>query len=238
MNIFEAIVERKSIRRFLDKDVDNNLIGILLYMATQAPSAGNMQDWKFIVVKDPKLKKLLADAALGQKHVEQAPVVIVVCGDLEKASLRYGERGEVLYVIQDTAAAIQNILLSATALGLAACWIGAFDEEQVKTDLQLPDKFRPLAMLPLGYADEKPEKTERVPYENLSWQNNYGAGYELIMASRTSKERDFLIAPLGQYLEGYFKKWIKKMRESREVREKERGKKKADLQEILEKLTK
>ena len=118
MNIFQAITMRRSIRKFSDKAIDEKLIGLMLHMATYAPSAGNMQEWEFVVVDDKKIKERLANAALKQKQVVDAPIDIIVCANLDRLSLKVGKRGEVLYAIQGTAAAITNMLLAATALGL------------------------------------------------------------------------------------------------------------------------
>ncbi|MCK4483131.1 nitroreductase family protein, partial [Candidatus Bathyarchaeota archaeon] len=104
----------------------------LVDSARWAPSAGNTQPWRFIIVRKPEIKRKLAAAALGQSFVEEAPVVIVVCADEDRSSMGYGVRGKTLYCIQDTAAAIQNIHLAAYSLGLGTCWIGAFREEEAR----------------------------------------------------------------------------------------------------------
>lgn len=179
MNVFQCIFKRRSVRRFEKKEVDDKLVGLILYSATHAPSAGNTQEWEFIVVKDKDQKKKLAIAALHQNFIAEAPVVIVVCADLEKISLRYGKRGETLYFAQDTAAAVQNILLSAHALGLGSCWVGSFDENHVKNILGLPENLRPLAILPIGYPAEEPEMPKRIPFENLTHLDFYGKKYEI-----------------------------------------------------------
>jgi nitroreductase len=111
--------------------------------------------------------------------IKEAPVVIVVCSDLDRIKLRYGERGEKLYSIQDTAASIMIILLAAQALGLGTCWVGAFDEERIKEILELPRNLRPLAIIPVGYPKERIEKSERIPFENLTWLNKYGKKYRV-----------------------------------------------------------
>jgi len=90
-------------------------------------------------------------AAYGQKFIAEAPVAIVISSDLDKITSVYGQRGRELYSIQDTAAAAQNMLLAITDLGLASCWVGAFDEEQVSGVLNLPSNIRPLVILPVGY---------------------------------------------------------------------------------------
>lgn len=179
-------------------------------MATMAPSAGNTQEWNFIVVKDEEIKKKLAKAALDQDFIAEAPVVIVVCADLEKISLRYGKRGELLYSIQDTALAIQNILLSAHALGLGSCFVGAFDEERVKSILELPDNLRPLAILPIGYPAEQPEKPRRINFENLTWLNKYGRKLDLALAVQPGQVKVDFPKPIGNIIEDIIKKKVKK----------------------------
>jgi nitroreductase len=198
MDVFEAIAKRRSIRKYQDKDVDDKLIGVLLWAAAQAPSAGNLQDWRFIVVRDKKTKELLYDAALKQEHVKRAPVLIVVCSDLEVLSLRYGKRGELVYALEDCAAAIENMLLAATALGLGACWIGAFDEEDVKNILRLPDFVRPIAIITIGYPAEEPEKKE-VDYSRFAFLEYYGRKFEFefktlheVMIEKIERIREFI----------------------------------------------
>lgn len=212
MNIFKTIIERRSIRKFEKKEVDDKLIGVILYMATMAPSAGNTQEWNFIVVKDGEIKKKLAKAALDQDFIAEAPVVIVVCADLEKISLRYGKRGELLYSVQDTSLAIQNILLSAHALGLGSCFVGSFDEERVKSILELSDNLRPLAILPIGYPAEQPEKPKRINFENLTWLNKYGRKLELALAIQPGQVKVDFPKPIGNIMEDKIKK-VKKKRE-------------------------
>jgi nitroreductase len=197
MNVFQCIFKRRSIRRFKKEEVNDKLIGLMLYAATHAPSAGNTQEWEFIVVRDEKQKNKLAVAALHQNFIAEAPIVIVVCADLEKIGLKYGKRGEFLYFAQDTATAVQNILLSAHALGLGSCWVGAFDEEHVKEILKLPENLRPVAILPVGYPAEEPEMPERIPFENLTSLDFYGKKYEVEFK------------PILDYLERFLKKLSK-----------------------------
>jgi nitroreductase len=181
MNFFDVVFNRSSVRKFQKKNVDERLVGLILYCATRAPSAGNAQDWEFVVVKDEKIKERLAVAALHQMFIKEAPLAIVVCSDLEKIRLKYGERGEKLYAIQDTAAATMIILLAAKALGLGSCWVGAFDEEKVKEILNLPPNIRPVAIVPIGYPAYEGYRTERIFFENLTWLNQYGKKYEVEM---------------------------------------------------------
>jgi nitroreductase len=214
MNIFEAMTTRRSVRKFQKADIDDKMIGVMLYMATQAPSAGNTQEWKFIVVRDKKQKEKLAKAALNQSFVKDAPVVIVVFADLNKISMRFGARGENFYAFLDTGAAIQNVLLSATALGLASCWVSSFDDEIVKTVLEVPETYRPIAIIPVGYAAEAPEAPKRTHFESYTWSEKYGHKYELTVATQPGREQERLIGPLGNCLEEEFEKLREKWAQS------------------------
>jgi nitroreductase len=161
LDVFKAIKTRRSTRAFTDKRVTDREVKKLIEAARWAPSAGNIQPWEFIIVRDPKVKHGLCEAALNQTFIEEAPVVIVVCADPTRSSKRYGSRGINLYCLQDTAAATQNILLTAHAMGLAACWVGAFNEEAAKRVLSVPDELRPIAIVPVGHPAEKPRARPR-----------------------------------------------------------------------------
>jgi len=174
LDIFEAIRKRRSIRAFTHEDVSKEEVEKLLDAARYAPSAGNIQPWEFIVIRDSRIKRKLAMAALDQAFIEEAPVVIVVCANEMRSSQGYGSRGATLYCLQDTAAAIQNMLLTACTLGLGACWVGAFHEENVRETMSIPGGVRPIAIIPVGHPAEKPETrfkralSEIVHYETYS----------------------------------------------------------------------
>jgi nitroreductase len=156
VDVFEAVKRRRSIRAFKSKNVSAKIVEKLLDAARWAPSAGNIQPWEFIVVRKPEIKRALAEAALDQTFIEEASVVIVVCANKNRSSRGYGIRGKTLYCIQDTAAAIQNIHLVAYSLGLGTCWVGAFTEEKAREILKIPNKIRPVAIIPVGYPAETP----------------------------------------------------------------------------------
>jgi nitroreductase len=166
MDLLEA---RRSIRRFKrGKIIPARAEKLLLEAARLAPSAGNQQTWHFFVIKDDTLKGIAARAAYGQGFIRQAALVIVVGVDKDRASSGYGRRGLDLYSLQDTAAAIQNMLLAATVLGLAACWVGAFDERELVLGLDLDSRrYRPVAVIPVGYADEAPSVRGRLPLDKV-----------------------------------------------------------------------
>lgn len=165
----EALLRaRRSVRAFTSEEVPRELLARVLAAGVEAPSAGNVQPWRFLVVRRPTARRLLAQAAWDQGFVAQAPAVIAVCADLERAGEAYGARGRELYCLQDGAAAAQNMLLMATALGLAACWVGAFDEAQVRAALQLDAQVRPLALLPVGWPAEHPARPPRHPLDAVT----------------------------------------------------------------------
>lgn len=167
MELSEVIKKRRSIRKFdSTRDVTDDQIKTILEAAILAPSSGNTQCGRYIVVRDKGLKERLSTEAGHQPFIREVPVVIIVCADLE-ASAAYGERGINTYSLQDTAAAIQNMLLMTTDIGLASCWVGAFDEDGAKRVLNLPKNLRPVAMLPIGYTTKSPRMPERRPIEEV-----------------------------------------------------------------------
>lgn len=166
-NIVEVIKKRRSVRAFKGDPVPEKVLAQILDAARWAPSAGNLQPWEFYVVRNQDTKKGLAKAALGQMFLAEAPVVIVVCAVPARSGRRYRERGEKLYCLQDTAAAVQNILLAAAGFGLGSCWVGAFDEEGARRVLGLGPDLRPVAMVPLGYPAEAPSAPGRRSLEEI-----------------------------------------------------------------------
>jgi nitroreductase len=173
LDLFEAIESRRSVRAYRDADVSEDYVKRLIDAARKAPSAGNIQPWEFVVVRNPNIKSVLASAALNQTFIEEAPVVIVVCADMERSWRGYGRRGAELYCIQDTAAAIENLLLAACALGLGACWVGAFHEDGVREALRLPEGVRPVAIIPVGRPAERPSPRYKRPLEEIIHYETY-----------------------------------------------------------------
>ncbi|RLI15860.1 nitroreductase family protein [Candidatus Bathyarchaeota archaeon] len=167
MDVLEAIKGRRSIRAFKSQAVSTEIVEKLIDAARWAPSAGNIQPWEFIIVRNPEIKRNLAKAALNQSFIEEAPVVIVVCADEIRSSQGYGVRGKTLYCIQDAAAATQNIHLVAYSLGLGTCWVGAFNEEEARKILEIPEGVRPVAIIPVGYPAEKPPARNRRPLNQI-----------------------------------------------------------------------
>lgn len=173
MEVSEAIVGRRSVRRFKPDPVKEEDLNKILDAARWAPSAGNMQPLELVIVKDQELKDRLAEAALGQWFVAEAPVTIVACANAPRTARRYGERGTKMYIYQDIAAATQNIHLMAYSLGYSTCWVGAFNEDMVADVINAPEDVRPLAVIPIGRPAESPEPPPRLPLEKITHQNKF-----------------------------------------------------------------
>src|SRR5690606_9860856 len=124
MDVFEAIKNRRSIRKYKSTEIEDEKIDKILEAARIAPSAANRQEWKFILVKDQEKRAELADAAQGQKFVEQAPVTIVACSTESERIMLCGQHA---YTV-DLSIAISFMILEATELDLSTCWLGAFNE--------------------------------------------------------------------------------------------------------------
>lgn len=154
-DVIEAIKERRTVRRFKPDPIPEATIGRLIEAARCAPSAGNLQPWRFIVVLNPNTRRALAQAAAGQEFVAEAPVCLVVAAEPQRSAAEYGRRGAELYCLQDTAAAVENLLLAAVGYGIGAAWVGAFDEQAVREAVGLPPDQRPVAMVALGYPAEE-----------------------------------------------------------------------------------
>jgi len=170
MDFFEVVENRHSIRRFhRHEEIPEEDLNKILETAIKAPSAGNRQSWDFIVIKNQEIKKQLVQAALGQSFIAQAPVVVIVCANQERSAMVYGHRGRELYCIQDTAAAIQTMLLTITALGYGACWIGAFNESAVREIMKIPNEkgIKPVAIVPIGVPIKIPNPTPRISLKEL-----------------------------------------------------------------------
>jgi len=152
---------RASVRDFTPAPLEESEIDAILRSARTAPSAGNREAWDVVVVTDGEVREALAEAALSQPHIKDAPCVLVVCANYIRSMSRYGERG-ILYAIQDATIACTYMMLAAHAGGLKSCWTGAFDEEEVKEILDLPGHLRPVAMLAVGRGRIPAERTGRM----------------------------------------------------------------------------
>ncbi|MCK4600348.1 nitroreductase family protein [Candidatus Bipolaricaulota bacterium] len=147
MNVIDAIKERYAVRNYQTKDVEEDKLKRVLGAARWAPSAYNRQEWRFVIVRDSSTRQKLTKTAHGQEFVGQAPVVIAACAT---DTSRIMPCGQVAYPIE-LAIAIDHMTLKAVEEGLGSCWIGDFEEDEVKKILDIPDQIRVVILLPLGY---------------------------------------------------------------------------------------
>ncbi len=164
MDVYEAIRLRKSVRKYEDRDVDDETLHRLLEAARLAPSANNRQEWRFVVVRDAEMRKKLMEAADNQKFVAKAPVILACCAETDNHVMKCRQQS---YPI-DVAIAIDHITLCAVAEGLGTCWIGAFYEDPVKELLSIPKHIRVVELLTVGYPkDPSPAAKKRLPLEEI-----------------------------------------------------------------------
>jgi len=167
----DAIRTRRSVRKYRPTPVAESTLKEVLNAARLAPSADNAQPWKIVVVRDEQVKLKLAAACNGQKFIAQAPLVLVACGLPDEAFQTVG--GYMSSHVIDVSIAVDHLTLAAHALGLGTCWIAWFKEDKVREILGVPEDVRVIALTPLGYPDETPEKTPRKNLEELVVYERY-----------------------------------------------------------------
>ncbi|NHJ13141.1 MAG: nitroreductase family protein [Candidatus Thorarchaeota archaeon] len=169
----KAIIGRTSVRRYSEEEVSEGDLEDILQTAVSAPSAGNRQPWRIVVVRDVARKKKLVEAAGGQGFIAQAPIALVIIAVPYESAERYGDRGSSLYVYQDTAALTQNILIAAHRLGYGTCWVGAFNEEAARGAVNVPGDMRPVAIIPIGKALGDIIRRQRRPLSEVVVQEKF-----------------------------------------------------------------
>jgi len=167
MELFEAIDHRHSIRAYRPTPVERSKIETIVAAARLAPSAGDLQAYLILIAERSEAKAHLAEAALGQAFIAEAPIVLVFFADTRRSEKRYGERGAGLFCVQDATLAAAYVQLAATAQDLGSCWVGAFDEARVAAILAAPAHLRPIALMPIGYPAEAPARPARRPVSEL-----------------------------------------------------------------------
>jgi len=161
-DFFETVRHRHSVRCYQsDIPVEKEKLHAILETACSAPSAGDLQAYRIIVVSNTAKRQALATAAHDQDFIAEAPVCLIFCAEPERSAQKYGERGRALYAIQDTTIAAAYAQLAVVAAGMASTWVGYFDEAKVRDALKLDNKLTPIAILSLGYPAELPEPTKR-----------------------------------------------------------------------------
>ena len=157
MDVMTAIQTRRSVRSYTDRPIEEEKLQAVLEAARLAPSARNMQEWKFVVVRDPATRQQLAKAAKDQAFVGQAPAVIAACATAPDYVMSCGNPASLI----DLAIAVDHMTLKAVEEGLGTCWIGAFDQNRVKTILGAPENVNIVVLLPIGYPADQPSAKSR-----------------------------------------------------------------------------
>lgn len=168
-DLFETVRHRHSVRKYhADMPVEEEKLHAILEMACAAPTAGDLQSYRIVVVRSPEMRAELCKAAKDQDFLCQAPVSLVFCADTERAAEEYGERGRSLYAVQDATIAASYAQLATVAAGLGTAWVGYFDEAQLGTLLGLGAGEKPVAIICVGYPAELPEPTPRRPLDQIT----------------------------------------------------------------------
>ena len=165
MSLIDFILTRRSIRRYEKKDIPEEVLAQIFEAGRQAPSAVNKQPIHFVIVKDNEKQKELSNG-LFNRFVKDAPVVIVGCADVN--SLLTGK-----WAIVDATIAMQNMVIAAWTLGVGSCWLGDFNEKKVKELLRIPNKWKVVALVTLGYPDEQPKQKKKKPVEEMFSYNTF-----------------------------------------------------------------
>jgi nitroreductase len=173
MDLFDAIRKRRSVRKYKSDPVAQEDLKKILEAGRLAPSGGNRQPWSFVVARKPENKKALAAASNNQAFIAEADIAIVVLSDPSVYPKPSGTSSRIGYK-QDPMIAIDHMTLAATALGYGTCWIGAFDETEVKKIIKAPENFSVIAVLPVGVSNEDPSARPRKPLTEIVCSEEYG----------------------------------------------------------------
>ncbi len=163
-DLVDIILSRRSVRRYQQKEIPKDVLRKILEAGRQAPSAMNRQPWHFIVVTNNEVKRELSRWHFT-KHIKNSPVTIVGCAKTGLLDRKWSIIG--------TSIALQNMVIAAWALGIGSCWIGGFKEGQVKQLLKIPDKWKIVALVTLGYPDETPHLKRKKPIEKVFSINKF-----------------------------------------------------------------
>lgn len=173
MDLIKAITTRRSIRDFKDRRVEKDDLLFLCELGMNAPSAGNLQDYRFIITRDRKKIAGLPALCMDQEWIRHATGVIVICSQPKIQIKWYGEQGSFL-ATQNAAAAAQNILLGAHSLGLGACWVSGFDRDKLGKYFGLTGGAKVEVIIPIGYPSGKPDKKTENAIDVMVYFDTYG----------------------------------------------------------------
>jgi nitroreductase len=164
---FDVLQMRRSVRAFTNQPVDEKLVQRILAAANSAPSAGNVQGYEIVIVRDAATREALVSACFNQKFIAQAPVVLVFYTHAKRSEAKYGKEGGEFFSLQDATIACAYAELAIAALGLATVWIGAINVPALRELIAVPPEWKPVSLLPVGYRAEAPPATSRRPLSDL-----------------------------------------------------------------------
>jgi len=174
MNVKDAILTRRSVRKYKKEPVKVEDLKVILEAARQAPSAGNKQPWEFIVIRDEETKTKMAEIARKQMWIADAGVVVVALSK-DKADPTIYER----WVERDVMTAVEHMVLQSWELGYGTCWIGAFTQPETKELLSIPEAMNVICVLPIGVPDQEPEPRARRDRTEIFHADGYGKPLKL-----------------------------------------------------------
>jgi len=169
MNVLEAIESRRSVRKYKPEAIPDGDLKKILTAAQLAPSAGNKQPWRFVVVRDPETRKKLGEIAREQTWISDAGVIVVALA-MDKKSPEVYER----WAERDAMTAVEHMVLAAWSLGYGTCWVGAFHEDNVKELLGIPENMTVINLLPIGVPDQRPDARPRKLIDEIFHLDRYG----------------------------------------------------------------
>ncbi len=182
METLAAIEQRWGCRKFTEQPIEREVLGTILDAGRLAPSAGNLQDRSFIVIKNQETRSDLAKAAGNQSWMQTAPVHIIVVAEHKKNGKFFGDKGDKFYAIQDTSFAVENMLLAAIDLGLGCSLVVGFNEEKIIELLGIQTPAKPHAIIVIGHAAEAPKPSAKYPLEKFVFFEKYGQKAEMEVA--------------------------------------------------------
>ncbi|MCX7732975.1 MAG: nitroreductase family protein [candidate division WOR-3 bacterium] len=171
MEFYEVIRRRLSVRAYKPDPVPEEVLNRILEAGRLAPSAKNLQPWKFIIIRDEKIRQALVPACRNQQFIAQAPVIICACALLEQAWKGMGGYWSAAEI--DVTIALEHIILAAASEGLGTCWIGAFIEDEVRKVLAIPEGVKPVALTPLGWPAQEPRPRPRKELKEIVCYERY-----------------------------------------------------------------
>jgi nitroreductase len=174
----KLVKERRSIHFFTDEPVKDDEIHYIIEAARWAPSAGNVQPTRFLVVRNKENRMKIWESTsrfegiTPQNFIKKAPVHLIVLTDTSAYKGRQSSIRSELFCIQDSSAAIMNLLLAVSDIGLGACWVGLFDEDYLRDSFHIPSRYKPVAIIPVGRTKSKEKPRKRKPLADLMFQED------------------------------------------------------------------